>query len=57
MQQASIPAKFPVPFAATGAKNTIPSTSQIGILAGAASLVDGFPPVGCLQIGQNIFRT
>ena len=53
MQQASIPAKFPVPFAATGAKNTIPSTSQIGILNGAASLPDGFPPLTFLPVAAG----
>ena len=53
MQQASIPAKFPVPFAASGTKNTIPSTSQIGILNGVASLPDGFPPLTFLPVAAG----
>jgi hypothetical protein len=41
------PRKFPVPFAGGGGalKTTIPQGSQISILAGAASLNDGFPPL------------
>ena len=39
------PAKIPLPFASAGAKNTIPEASQIGIVDGAASLTDGFPPL------------
>lgn len=39
------PGKITLPFASSGAKNTIPVASQIGITPGAASLVDGFPPL------------
>lgn len=45
MQLTDTPAKLVLPFANAGAKNTIPTASQIGITAGAASLVDGFPPL------------
>lgn len=45
MQQSNAPAKLVLPFANAGAKNTIPAASQIGIVAGAASLTDGFPPL------------
>lgn len=45
MQQSNAPAKLVLPFAQSGAKNTIPTASQIGITPGAASLVDGFPPL------------
>lgn len=45
MQQSNAPAKLVLPFANSGAKNTIPVASQIGITPGAASLTDGFPPL------------
>lgn len=45
MQSTDIPAKLPVPFAASGDKNSIPNTSLIGITPGAASFPDGFPPL------------
>lgn len=45
MQLSNTPAKLVLPFANAGAKNTIPTTSQIGITPGAASLTDGFPPL------------
>jgi hypothetical protein len=45
MQLTNAPGKLVLPFAASGAKNDIPVDSQIGITAGAASLVDGFPPL------------
>lgn len=45
MQLTNTPGKLVLPFANTGAKNTIPTASQIGITAGAASLTDGFPPL------------
>jgi hypothetical protein len=49
MQLSSAPSKLPLPFASgSGTKtNPIPEASQIGVLAGAASLTDGFPPL-CL---------
>jgi hypothetical protein len=45
MQQSNAPAKLVLPFANSGAKNTIPVASQIGIVPGAASFTDGFPPL------------
>jgi len=54
MLSASIPAKFPIPWAKAAAApdiRPIPQASQIGIQAGAASLTDGFPPVCFLPIG------
>ena len=45
MQLTNTPAKLVLPFANAGVKNTIPTASQIGITAGAASLTDGFPPL------------
>lgn len=45
MLQSNAPAKLVLPFANSGAKNTIPAASQIGITPGAASLTDGFPPL------------
>lgn len=45
MQLTNQPGKLTLPFANSGAKNTIPVASQIGIVAGAASLTDGFPPL------------
>jgi len=45
MQSSNTPDKLVLPFAASGAKNTIPAASQIGITAGKASLTDGFPPL------------
>lgn len=39
------PSKVALPFAAGGGRSTIPTASQIGIVAGAASLNDGFPPL------------
>jgi hypothetical protein len=50
MQDANVPAKFPIPWAnaaGAGAIRTIPTASQIGVQNGAASLTDGFPP-NCL---------
>ncbi|VVE82821.1 hypothetical protein [Pandoraea sputorum] len=46
MKATDIPAsKFPLAFAASGSKQTIPEASQIGIVDGRASLTDGFPPL------------
>lgn len=45
MQSSNAPTKLKLPFASSGGKNTIPNTSQIGIVAGAASYPDGFPPL------------
>lgn len=48
MLSSSVPVKFPIPFgngAGAGFIRQIPTPSQIGIQAGAASLTDGFPPL------------
>jgi hypothetical protein len=50
VQDSQVPSKFPIPWgsSAGGAYiRPIPTASQIGIQAGAASLTDGFPPL-CL---------
>lgn len=41
----TVPTPITIPFAASGSKNTIPTTSQIGVVDGAASYPDGFPPL------------
>lgn len=49
----SIPAKFTIPWANSASATytrAIPTPSQIGITAGAASFADGFPPL-CFQAG------
>lgn len=53
MQASSIPRKFNIPFANNAGPtytNVIPQASQIGITGGAASLVDGFPPITFVPI-------
>jgi hypothetical protein len=53
MQSTSIPTKFGIPFAngaGAGYIRPIPTASQIGIQAGAASLTDGFPPVTFISV-------
>ncbi len=45
MQTSNAPIKSAVPFAESGTKNAIPVASQIGVTPGAASFVDGFPPL------------
>lgn len=45
MQSSAIPSGIQLPFANAGAKQTIPVTSQIGIVNGRASYTDGFPPL------------
>ncbi|MEX3614268.1 MAG: hypothetical protein VB141_11065 [Burkholderia gladioli] len=45
MQANQTPPLVPLAFAAGGAFNTIPETSQIATNPGGASLVDGFPPL------------
>lgn len=56
MQDSSIPAKFPIPWA-NGAGGSyvrpIPTASQIGITPGAASLTDGFPPATFTPTGSG----
>ncbi len=56
MLAASLPTKFPVPFANNCVPtntNPIPQASQIGVVTGAASLVDGFPPVTFIPVGAG----
>lgn len=53
MQLTNTPGKLVLPFANAGAKNTIPTASQIGITAGAASLTDGFPPLTRMPIAAG----
>lgn len=45
MQASNAPIKSAVPFAESGTKNIIPVASQIGVTPGAASFIDGFPPL------------
>lgn len=45
MQNNSQPKLLPIPFADNGSKQDIPNDSQVGIAAGRASYVDGFPPL------------
>ncbi|KWO62546.1 tail fiber protein [Burkholderia territorii] len=44
MQANQTPTLITLPFATNGVKNAIPEASQAGIVPGAASLNDGFPP-------------
>lgn len=53
MLSSSTPPLFPLTWAASagaGYIRTIPTASQIGITAGAASLTDGFPPLNFLPV-------
>jgi hypothetical protein len=48
MLQSQVPPKFPIPWgnsAGSAYIRSIPSSSQIGVQNGAASLTDGFPPL------------
>jgi hypothetical protein len=45
MPAITAPPVITIPWAASGLKNAIPNTSQIGITPGAASWPDGFPPL------------
>ena len=48
MQVSNTPTKLPVPFANTAGVSyirSVPTNSQIGVVDGAASLADGFPPL------------
>jgi len=53
MISSSVPTLVPLPFAASGSKHAIPTASQIGITAGAASLTDGFPPLTFTPIASG----
>src|SRR5690349_11513905 len=54
MPAPSAPPVITIPFANAGAKNTIPTPSQIGVNDGAASWTDGFPPRTMLPIPPGI---
>lgn len=45
MQTSSQPKLLPIPFADAGSRQDIPNDSQVGITAGRASYIDGFPPL------------
>lgn len=56
MLSSAVPTKFPIPFGANagaGFIRSIPTASQIGIQAGAASLSDGFPPVNFQPVASG----
>jgi len=56
MQNSGIPTKFPIPWANSaggGYVRAIPVASQVGIMNGAASLADGFPPSTFLPISSG----
>ena len=56
MLASQIPTKFSVPFANSAGGSyirAIPTASQIGIVDGAASLTDGFPPLNFLTLGAG----
>ena len=53
MQTSDSPNKVPLPFANSGLKVAIPATSQIGIVDGAASYPDGFPPLTMTPPGSG----
>lgn len=56
MTAASIPTKFSIPWGNSAGGSyirAIPTTSQIGIQNGAASLTDGFPPLTFVPVGSG----
>jgi hypothetical protein len=56
MQISALPTKFPVVWGASANPSyirNVPTASQIGIVNGAASLVDGFPPLNFLPVGSG----
>lgn len=54
MPAPSAPSVIVIPFANSGARNVIPTPSQIGVNDGAASWTDGFPPRTMLPIPPGI---
>jgi hypothetical protein len=53
MLASQVPVSFPIPFAngaGAGYIRSIPTSSQIGVQNGAASLTDGFPPLTFLAV-------
>lgn len=56
MQASNAPTAFPIPFAnnaGAGYIRAIPQASQIGVIPGAASLTDGFPPLNFLPVNAG----
>lgn len=56
MKLSALPAKFAIPFGASASPSyirNIPLASQIGLVNGAASLTDGFPPLNFLPVGSG----
>ena len=56
IQKSQSPVKFPIPWGNSAANSyirTIPVPSQIGVVNGAASLTDGFPPLNFLPAGSG----
>lgn len=53
MQSNQTPKRLSIPFADSGAKQTIPDTSQIGVNNGRASYPDGFPPLTRIQLSAG----
>ncbi len=56
MLLSNIPPKIPTPFAASAGGSyirTVPVPSQIGVVAGAASFTDGFPPLTFVPAGSG----
>lgn len=53
MNIGSPPARFNKEIAASGETRTVPDNSQIGIVNGAASLTDGFPPLNRTPVGSG----
>ena len=56
MQSSQLPNKFQIPWAnAAGGSfiRAVPQASQIGVVDGAASLTDGFPPLNFLPVGTG----
>ncbi|MGX5803488.1 hypothetical protein ACWGS9_19885 [Bradyrhizobium sp. Arg314] len=56
MKISALPTKFTIPFAASANPSfirNVPVASQIGIVNGAASLTDGFPPLNFLPVGSG----
>lgn len=56
MKLSALPSKFQAPWGASASPSyirAIPFASQIGIVNGAASLTDGFPPLNFLPVGSG----
>lgn len=56
MQYANIPGKMPIPWGANATSSyirTVPNNSQTGVQPGAASFVDGFPPLCAVPVSAG----